>query len=217
MTALFAGSIYTYLQAEEETDLSVDFHETGSLRLAATERELFRVYALRYAKLGIPFHIRTPDEVAALPPYWISAQSMAAGARKLGVAFKSQSPVTALHKDGDHWVLETPDGQVRAQHVVVATSLWAREILEPLGLYIPIYPMQHHEIITENLPEAAALSTALPSMRDSWVSCNVREERNGLLIGIYEKEPEFWTLDGSPPDFKEDLLPPNLDPLMLHL
>jgi dimethylglycine dehydrogenase len=37
------------------------------------------------------------------------------------------------------------------------------------------------------------------------------------LIGIYEKEPEFWTLDGSPPDFKEDLLPPNLDPLMLHL
>ncbi len=54
-------------------------------------------------------------------------------------------------------------------------------------------------------------------MRDSWVSCNVRQERDGLLIGVYEKEPEFWALDGIPPDFKEELLPPNLDPLMPHL
>lgn len=54
-------------------------------------------------------------------------------------------------------------------------------------------------------------------MRDSWVSCNVRQEQNGLLIGIYEKEPEFWALDGIPADFKEDLLPPNIAPLMPHL
>ena len=54
-------------------------------------------------------------------------------------------------------------------------------------------------------------------MRDSYVSCNVRQERDGLLIGIYEKAPEFWALDGIPSDFKEELLPPNIEPLMPHL
>ena len=51
MTRLFAGSIRTYLQAEKESGQSVSFHKTGSLRLAANEREmnLFHKYAPRYA------------------------------------------------------------------------------------------------------------------------------------------------------------------------
>jgi len=70
MTRLFAGSIRTYLQAEQESGHSVSFHQTGSLRLAATERELrlFHEYKPRYQELGIPFHVRTPEEVAGLHP-----------------------------------------------------------------------------------------------------------------------------------------------------
>lgn len=239
MTALFAGSIRTYLQAERETGQSVGFHETGSLRLAATERELelFHVYAPRYASLGIPFHIRTPQEVANLHPFIdISAiygaahtptdghvdptgatNALAQAARQLGASIERHSPVGAFSRTAGKWVLETPNGTVRAENVVVATSFWAREMLAPLGLNLPLFPTQHHEIITESLPDVAALARELPSMRDSWVSCNVRQERDGLLIGIYEKEPEFWAIDGIPPDFKEELLPPNLDPLMPHL
>ena len=239
MTALFAGSIRTYLQAERETGQSVGFHETGSLRLAATERELelFHVYAPRYEALGIPFHIRTPDEVAALHPFIdVSAihgaahtptdghvdptgatNALAQAARGLGAAIERRCPVGAISRSAGRWALETPNGTVTADNVVVATSFWAREMLAPIGLNLPIYPTQHHEIITEALPEIAALDRELPAMRDSWVSCNVRQEREGLLIGIYEKEPEFWALDGIPPDFKEELLPPNIDPLMPHL
>ena len=70
MTRLFAGSIRTYLQAEEESGQSVSFHQTGGLRLAATERELrlFREYKAQYAELGIPFYVRTPQEVGELHP-----------------------------------------------------------------------------------------------------------------------------------------------------
>jgi dimethylglycine dehydrogenase len=239
MTALFAGSIRTYLQAEQETGQSVGFHETGSLRLAATQRELelFHAYAPRYETLGIPFHIRTPEEVAALHPFIDisnifgaahtptdghvdptgATNALAKGAQKLGAAIQRHCPVGSISRTGDKWVLETPKGIVTAKNVVVATSFWAREMLNPLGLNLPLYPTQHHEIITEALPEVASLDTELPSMRDSWVSCNVRQEREGLLIGIYEKEPEFWGLNGIPSDFKEELLPPNLDPLMPHL
>ncbi len=239
MTALFAGSIRTYLQAEKETGQSVGFHKTGSLRLAASERELelFHVYAPRYANLGIPFHIRSPEEVSGLHPFIDTGSihgaahtptdghvdptgatnALAQAARNLGSSIERHCPVGAISKSAGKWWIETSSGAVTAEHVVVATSFWAREMLAPLGLNLPLYPTQHHEIITESLPQVAALDTELPAMRDSWVSCNVRQERDGLLIGIYEREPEFWALDGIPPDFKEELLPPNLDPLMPHL
>lgn len=239
MTALFAGSIRTYLQAEQESGQSVQFHQTGSLRLAATARELelFHVYAERYKSLGIPYHVRSPKEVAALHPFIDisgihgaahtptdghvdpsgATNALAKAARQLGASIKRQSPVTEIVRDGGVWVLETPNGRVTAEHVVVATSFWAREMLAPLGLDVPVYATQHHEIITENMPEIAALENELPAMRDSWVSCNVRQERDGLLIGIYETAPEFWGLDGIPPDFKEELLPPNIEPLTSHL
>lgn len=239
MTALFAGSIRTYLQAEQETGQSVGFHETGSLRLAATARELelFHVYAPRYEALNIPFYIRSPDEVATLHPFVDTTaifgaahtptdghvdptgatNALAQAAKQHGASIKRHCPVSAISQASGKWVLETPSGTVTARNVVVATSFWAPEMLAPLGLNLPVFPTQHHEIITESLPEIAALDKELPAIRDSWVSCNVRQERDGLLIGIYEKEPEFWALDGIPPDFKEDLLPPNLDPLMPHL
>ena len=221
MTALFAGSIRTYLQAEKESGQSVGFHQTGSLRLAATERELelFRVYARRYEELDLPFHIRNPEEVAALHPFIEvdsiygaahtptdghvdptgATNALAMAARALGASIERRNPVGAITRDGAYWSLETTNGVVTARHVVIATSFWAREMLQPLGLNLPIYPTQHHEIVTESVPQIAALDCELPTFRDSWVSCNVRRERDGLLIGIYEKEPAFWSLDGFPP------------------
>lgn len=239
MTRLFAGSIRTYLQAEEESGQSVSFHQTGSLRLAATERELklFHEYAPRYAELGIPFHIRTPEEVAELHPLIDvsgifgaahtptdghvdptgATQALAMAARKMGATVERHCPVGAIHREAEHWVLETPNGALRASHVVVATSFWAREMLMPLGLNIPIYATQHQEMITESIPALEALAHEVPAWRDSYVSGSVRQEAKGVLAGVYEAEPKFWALDGIPNEFKEDLFPPELDRIMPHL
>ena len=239
MTRLFAGSIRTYLQAEKESGQSVSFHQTGSLRLAATKRELnlFHEYAPRYAELGIPFHIRTPEEVAELHPLIDvsgifgaahtptdghvdptgATQALATAARKMGATVKRHCPVGAIHKDGEHWVLETSNGALRASHVVVATSFWAREMLMPLDLNIPIYATQHQEMITESIPALEALEHEVPAWRDSYVSGSVRQEAKGVLAGVYETEPKFWALDGIPNEFKEDLFPPELDRIMPHL
>lgn len=239
MTTLFAGSIRTYLEAQTESGQNIGFRQTGSLRLAATPRELelFHSYAPRYAELGIPFHVRTPDEVAGLHPFIHKSgifgaahtpsdghvdptgatHALARAAQQRGAAIHRRCPVKALAREKGCWRLDTTQGEVRAGHVVVATSFWAREMLAPLGLDLPLYPTQHHEMITETLPEVAQRDAELPAMRDSWVSCNVRQERDGLLIGIYESEPEFWALDGIPADFAEELLPPDTDRLMPHL
>lgn len=239
MTRLFAGSVRSYLQAQEESGHPIGFHETGSLRLAVSQRELdlFHVYEPRYAQLGIPYQIRSPQEVNQLHPFVETSQiygaahtptdghvdptgatnALATSARNMGAAIERNCPVDALHQTQYQWRLETHKGTVSAQNIVIATSFWAREMLASIGLNLPLYATQHHEIITEAIPEIAALETELPAMRDSYVSCNVRQERDGLLIGIYESRPEFWALDGIPGDFAEELLPPNLDPLMPHI
>jgi len=239
MTRLFAGSIRTYLQAEKESGQSVGFHQTGGLRLAATSRELelFHTYKPLYKELNIPFHIRSPEEVGALHPL-IEAnnifgaahtptdghvdpsgatQALALSAQNLGATVERWRPVEALHRDGENWVLATKKGTVRAKHIVAAASFWTPELLAPLGLNIPLYATEHHELITEEISEIATMEGEVPAMRDSYVSCSVRQEAKGLLVGVYESEPKFWALGGIPKDFKEALFPPNIDRLIPHL
>lgn len=239
MTRLFAGSIRTYLQAEQESGHSVSFHQTGSLRLAATERELrlFHEYKPRYQELGIPFHVRTPEEVAGLHPLIDisnifgaaqtptdghvdptgATQALAKAARKLGATVQRHCPVGGLKRESEHWIIDTPNGDVRASHIVIATSFWAREMLAPLGINVPLYATQHQEMITESIPTLESLEHEVPAWRDSYVSCSVRQEGKGVLAGVYEAEPKFWALDGIPKDFKEELFPSELDRITPHL
>ena len=239
MTRLFAGSIRSYLKAEEESGQSVSFHNTGSLRLASTERELrlFHNFKAHYAMLGIPYHVRTVEEVQALHPLLVTdgifgaahtpgdghvdsvgaTNALAQAARKFGASVERQCPVGEIHREDGHWIIETPKGTVCARNVVVATSFWAREMLKPLGLNLPIYATQHQELITETIPTLRAMDHEVPAWRCSHVSCSVRQEAKGVLAGVYESEPKFWALDGIPTDFKEDLFPPEIDRIMPHL
>ena len=239
MTRLFAGSIRSYLQAERESGHSVSFHQTGSLRLATTPREraLFHSYEAKYASLGIPYRVVDNDEIERLHPCIVTqglhgaahtptdghvdpsgaTHALAKAARKLGASVQRHSPVVALTRDAGGWILETEQGSVRTRNVVVAASFWTRELLEPLGINTPLYAAEHHEMITASVPALAERPDEVPAMRDSWVSCSVRQEGLGFLAGIYETDPVFWSLDGIPKDFREELLPPNIDRLMPHL
>ena len=239
MTRLFAGSIRTYLQAEEESGQSVNFHQTGSLRVATTqrERELFHSFESKYQMLDIPYRVVENDVIESLHPCIkteglfgaahtptdghvdpsSTTHALAKAARDLGAEVKRQCPVEGISRDGDSWLLHTHNGEVRARHVVIAASFWARELLQPLGLNIPLYATEHHEMITVSVPALAELDHEVPAYRDSYVSCSVRQEAKGFLAGIYETDPVFWALDGIPKDFREELLPPNTARLMGHL
>jgi len=239
MTKLFAGSIRTYLQAEKESGQSVSFHQTGSLRLAVNQSELnlFHKYASLYDDLGIPFEVLTPERAKELHPLLNvsgisgaahtptdgyvdptgATNALARAARKLGASIERFCPVeTVEYKDGG-WKLTTANGIIRAKNVVVANSFWAREMLEPLGVNIPIYATQHQEIITQPIPLLKTLDYELPAWRDSYVSGSVRQEGHGVLAGVYEANPKFWALDGIPRDFREELFPSELDRIMPNL
>lgn len=239
MTRLFAGSIRTYLQAEKDSGQSIGFHQTGSLRVATTPRELeqFKSFEAGYKVLDIPYHVVANDFINSIHPCIntkglfgaahtptdghvdpsSTTNALAKAARTLGASVELQCPVRAITKENNTWLVHTENGPVRTQHVVMAASFWTRELLQPLGLNVPLYATQHHELITETVPEIAALDYEVPAYRDSDVSCSMRQEQDGFLLGVYETDPAFWALDGIPTDFKEELFAPDTDRLMPHL
>ena len=239
MTRLFAGSIRTYQQAERDSGQSIGFHQTGSLRVATTqrEREQFHSFEANYQALNIPYQVVDNEVIESLHPCINTeglfgaahtptdghvdpsgtTHALAKSARKLGASVQIQCPVESLSRENGSWLVHSKQGVIRSEHVVVAASFWSRELLQPLGLKTPLYATQHHEMITDTVPELAELSGEVPAYRDSYVSCSMRQERDGFLLGIYETDPVFWSLDGIPKDFKEELLPPETDRLMPHL
>lgn len=63
-------------------------------------------------------------------------------ARALGADIRDRTHVEALTPDGSGVVVQTSNGPVRADKVILTTDAWANELLEPLGAAIPLDVMQ---------------------------------------------------------------------------
>ncbi len=239
LTRLHVDSVRTYLDAEAESGQPVGFHPAGSLRLATrgAELEAYERLAPMYEALDVPYRVVGPGEIEAIHPLLDTkglpgaahtptdghvdasgaAHALARAARARGARVKRFCPVLSFGRAGGGWRLDTADGAVAADNVVLATSFWAREMAAPLGLDLPLHALEHHEIVTDSVPELQALGFEAPTVRDPWAPSNTRQERDGFLCGVYEARPKFWALDGVPPDFAGELLPPDLARLEPHL
>lgn len=236
---LYADSIRTYLRAERESGRSVGFHPSGSLRLATTREELdaCRDLAPLFEDLGVAYRVVEPPEIGTLHPLLDTAglfgaahtsgdghvdasgacHALAGAARARGAGIRRRCPAEGLRRAGGAWEITTPEDRVRAEHLVIACSFWARELARQLNLDLPLYALEHHEVITGSVPELRALDFEVPTVRDPRAPSNVRQEGSGLLCGVYESRPRFWAVDGVPRDFGEELLPPDLERLEPHL
>jgi dimethylglycine dehydrogenase len=240
MTRLYADSIRTYLEAEAESGHAVGFHRTGSLRLATTGEEMaaYRRLEPAYAELRIPYRTVAPEALAEIHPLLNvegihgaahtpgdghvdpsgATHAMAKCARARGARIERRCPVQGLHAlPSGGWEVETVRGPLRAEQIVLAASFWTRELAEAIGLQLPLYPVQHHEVVTGPVPEIETLGFELPTVRDPYAPSNTRQEGAGFICGVYESEPEFWALDGIPPDFGQELLVPDIERLEPHL
>ncbi len=239
ITRLYVDSIKTYLRAEQESGQSVGFHRAGSLRLATTREELDAYGRLEpmYDRLGVEYRVLGPGEIRQHHPLLVTGglfgaahtptdghvdasgatRAVARAARRRGARIRRHCPVEGLRKSAGAWEITTPDGIVRAEHVVLACSFWTRELAMPLGLDLPLYALEHHEVITDSVPELRELDYEVPTVRDPRAPSNTRQEGDGFLCGVYETNPKFWGVESIPRDFAEELLPPDLPRLEPHL
>ena len=76
---------------------------------------------------------------------------------------------------------------------------------------LPVTPMEHHYLVTERFEPLEALKEELPTIVDLDGFTYTRQERDGLLLGVYEQNPKHWNMDGAPWDYGMDLIPEDID------
>uniref|UniRef100_A0A8C4PB18 Dimethylglycine dehydrogenase n=1 Tax=Dromaius novaehollandiae TaxID=8790 RepID=A0A8C4PB18_DRONO len=238
-------SIKLYEKLEEETGQVVGFHQPGSIRIASTPT---RVDEFKYQMTRAGWHpteqyLITPEKVQELfpllnmdtvlaglynpgdghiDPYSLT-MALAAGARKYGAQLNYPVQVTNLNCRSDGtWEVETPLGVIQAKRVVNTAGFWAREVGKMIGLQHPLIPVHHQYIVTSSIPEVKALKRELPVIRDLEGSYYLRQERDGLLFGPYERQEKMklqdsWVTNGVPPGFGKELFESDLDRIMEHI
>lgn len=230
-------AIDLYSSIEEETGQNTGYHECGSLRVATSPAHvdwIRHVYDGVVAR-GNEVHIVGPDRVAELNPLYDvegagviealytphdghvdpagACNAMATGARQLGARVQRHCRVVDVTARSDGtWLVDTEFGSVVAEHVVNAGGYHARQIGAFSGLDLPIVPMMHHYVVTDDVPEFAAMDHEIPVTRDDWFCGYLRREQQSALIGIYDKQdPQSVWADGCPWDSENELFEPNYD------
>ncbi|MBN3301126.1 M2GD protein, partial [Amia calva] len=238
-------SLKLYGKLEEETGQAVGLHRPGSVRIASTPT---RVDELKYQMTRTHWHpteqyLIEPEKVEELfpllnmnkvlaglynpgdghiDPYSLT-MALAAGARQHRAQIYNPAPVTGLSPTADgKWNVETPQGTIKANRIVNAAGFWAREVGQMIGFEHPIIPVHHQYVVTATVPEVKALKKELAVIRDLEASYYLRQERDGLLFGPYEKQEKMklqdsWVTDGVPPGFGKELFESDLDRIMEHI
>ena len=237
-------SVDLYKQLPAETGQDVSFHVTGNLRLATNRDRMdeYHKYCGTANTIGVPFEIIGVDEVKRLWPLCVTdglvgalfhpqdghiapadvTQALALGARNGGAEIYRQMPVIGFEpKPGGEWVVKTTQGDITCEHIVLATGNYARQTGAMLGLDVPSIPVEHQYILTEPHPDLIARHAEglpeMPVLREPDASYYMREERQGLILGPYEKGAPAVFVDGVPETFGQELLAGDIERLEPHI
>jgi dimethylglycine dehydrogenase len=204
--------------------------------LAATQGELdsLKLICSRARYLGMETEMISLDEAKRLNPlidtqHFIGAlwradgghcdpsgttQAYVKAARLLGASVERFTRVLSLTPRSDgSWDVVTDKGIVHAEHVVNCGGLWAREIGRMVGIELPVLAMEHHYLITEDIPELKGRDKEIVNTTDYAGEIYMRQERGGALIGTYEPHGLVWAPLKTPDDFAMQLLPTDFERL----
>lgn len=169
-----------YARLGEEVDYPMNYHQTGSIRLAHTKermQEFERACSMgRYQ--GIGMEIWTPEQAKERYPFlethdlkgvlWDPSdgdidpaqvtQALAKGARDMGARIIRFCPATGVtQKEDKTWVVHTGKGDIACDYVVNAAGYYAQRVGEWFKPYggrtVPMMVMSHQYLLTEQIPE----------------------------------------------------------------
>src|SRR5690606_37471496 len=130
-----------------------------------------------------------------------TVKAYARAAKKHGATVVQDGRELGLHQTAEGWQVVTEKGTVTCEHVVNASGLWAKQVGRMAGIELPVSPLNHHYLITETIPELAALDHEVPPVVDREGFTYMRQDRKGMLLGIYEIDHQHWMMDGAPWDY----------------
>ncbi len=244
----YSTGLYAGLGAA--VDYPMNYHVTGSVRLAHDAprmQEFARARGMGKYQ-GMDLEILSPDETRARYPFLEThdlagslydpadgdidpaqlTQALAKGARDLGARILRFCPATGIERENNEWIVQTKNGDIRCEIVVNAAGYYAQRVGEwfkPFGgRTVPMMVMSHQYLLTDEIAELAEWTQdaghKLPLLRDVDTSYYLRQEKNGLNLGPYEKGCKaHWISpdDPLPEDFSFQLFPDDLERLEWYI
>ena len=163
----------------EEVDYPMNYHVTGSVRLAhSKERMQEFARAVGMGKYqGMELELLGRDEIRSRYPFLELhdlegalydpadgdidpaqlTQALAKGARDGGAHIERFCPMTGLSREGETWVIHTPKGDIRAEYIVNAAGYYAGKVAEYFrpfgGRRLPMMVMSHQYIVFDAVDE----------------------------------------------------------------
>ncbi len=235
IAALQKYTIGLYPQVQAESGVDVGLRMSGGIELASTPERMqwLRAELEWHAMMGTEgARLLDVEEIVDLVPIVDPAglvgglfdphegnldpngatHAYAGAARRRGADVVLHNRVLDITRTASGiWRLDTEQGPVLAEHVVNAAGLWARKVGHLVGVDHPVTPMQHHYLVTESIPEVAALTHVMPAVTDLEGFTYLQREQDGVLLGVYEQDPRHWKTEGADWDFGMTLFPEDVD------
>ncbi|KQB96157.1 dimethylglycine dehydrogenase [Loktanella sp. 1ANDIMAR09] len=244
-------SLGLYKGLAEEVDYPMNYHVTGSIRLAHSKermQEFARAMGMGNYQ-GLNLRLMTPDDAKEMYPFLEThdlegalydpddgdidpaqlTQALAKGARQMGARIERFCSATGVtqHANGT-WTVHTEKGDIDCEKVVNAAGYYAQRVGEWFKPYggrtVPMVTMSHQFFLTEEIPELKAwtekMGHKVPLLRDVDSSYYLRQDKNGLNLGPYERNCKaHWVTpdDPQPEDFSFQLYPDDLERLEWYI
>ncbi len=227
--AKYTGELYRGLEAE--TGQATGYRQCGSISMATTaERfEELKRSASMAKVFDLPVEVITPERIKELYPIanvddlvggihipsdgYANAvditQALAKGARNGGARIFENTKVTKIRHDGERVTgVETDQGQVDADHVVLCGGMWTRDLAASIGVTVPLHACEHYYVLFEGID---GLSPSLPVLRDYDYCGYYKYDAGKLLVGAFEPNARPWGMGGISEDFCFDEIEGNFD------
>ena len=237
-------SVRFYQELQNETGMDVGFRKVSNIRLASTQDRMdeYLQYKGVADTIGVEVNVLSPQEIKDCWPLVSTenligaiqhpedgyiqpadlTQAFAKGARDKGAKIEINTNVISIKRSpNDTWIVETDKGHIECEHVISCSGNFARKTGKMVGLDLPVIPVEHQYIVTEqhplikerkdkNLPELGVL-------RDSDASWYMREEAGGLILGPYEQGAPACYVDGPDENSEYELFQEDLDRISDHI
>lgn len=229
MTKINKYSAELYASLEKETGHAVGWKQVGSLIVGKSQERMTQLHrtAAMSEWFGVEVQIISPNAAQEKWPLlriddvlgaaWLphdgklipkeAAAALAIGSQNRGATIlEGVRVLNVAHRNGRVTGLHTSHGEIQAEYVVLAGGMWTRELGLRCGVTIPLYPVEHHYVVTE--PIAGAFDE-LPVGRDPDLCIYFRGEGDAVMLGAFQNFSKPWLVDRVPENFSFQLLEPD--------
>ena len=233
MIALKRHSIDLYRELAADPDYPINYHITGGMRLAHTPDEVdtYRHYVGMASAVGVEMEFIDAKQVAQRHPlmqtegllgaWWDPLDgdidpaqlvfALARRARLAGAEIYRFNAVNDISRKRGEFIVHTINGDILCEKIVNASGYRVNEVGAMLGVVHPVVSMEHMYFLTEPISGIEALDHRVPIIRDPGDDFYCRQEKSGLLVGIYEQNCQLFGVNGIDPGFTKSLCPSDLE------